>query len=193
RIFAQRLQQSEPGSRAAATARLYRYYVSHVDAAARLLYPNMLRLDVPPGASFADGTAALDWMDAERHCLAAAVVQAAGWDENESTALHNLGIVDFDRGRLSLAAEHYGRAAEIYRRLDRRDPLAASLVNLGLVHLRSGALAAADATLGEAEVLMRAADNRIGQAITLHNLGMVNHQQGRYQLAADRLTAARQS
>jgi hypothetical protein len=94
RSFAQRLQDSEPEAAAAATTRLYRYYVSHVDAAARLLYPNMLRLDVPPSVTFADGTAALDWMDAERHCLVSAVGQAAARWESRSARL----IADGMRG-----------------------------------------------------------------------------------------------
>jgi DNA-binding SARP family transcriptional activator len=81
-----RLYASERGEQedaqpalAAAEQRLYDWYLRTVDAAATLLYPQMRHLPVPPAdgevhaRTFADNTAALAWLDAERHNLVAAV------------------------------------------------------------------------------------------------------------------------
>jgi DNA-binding SARP family transcriptional activator/tetratricopeptide (TPR) repeat protein len=67
-----------------AVTRLLTWYLHTTDAAARLLYPQMVRLDVPPapaGASpvpFDDRAGALAWLEAERTNLLAAVKHAAG-------------------------------------------------------------------------------------------------------------------
>jgi tetratricopeptide (TPR) repeat protein/transcriptional regulator with XRE-family HTH domain len=73
-------QQDAPGERAAAIERLLGWYLSNADAAARLLYPQMLRLDPPaavPRGRFDDHASALAWLDAERSNLLAAVQHAA--------------------------------------------------------------------------------------------------------------------
>ncbi len=59
---------------------LFDWYLFTADAAARLLYPHMLRLPLPssPDApAFHDHVEALRWLDAERHNLIAAVHRAA--------------------------------------------------------------------------------------------------------------------
>ena len=65
---------------AAAVDRLYQWYLSWVDAAARHLYANKVRLPLPVTVSpavFPDPAAALAWLEAERPNLVAAVRQAA--------------------------------------------------------------------------------------------------------------------
>jgi tetratricopeptide (TPR) repeat protein len=75
--------EDPPADRSAATERLCAWYLHSADAAARVLGPEKLRLEVPAPpadtrpAGF-DGTGeALAWLDAERHGLRAAV-QATG-------------------------------------------------------------------------------------------------------------------
>jgi DNA-binding SARP family transcriptional activator/tetratricopeptide (TPR) repeat protein len=88
RLYGQVLTEAEDGprERAMALRRLYDHYVCAADAAARLLYPQMQRLPRPagpgdalpaPGPLFADGAAALDWLEAERGNLVAAAERAA--------------------------------------------------------------------------------------------------------------------
>ncbi len=76
-------EDAEP-ERVAALARLFDWYRHTVDAAARLLYPEILRLTAadPGPAAFTSSTAALAWLDAERPNLVAAVVHGTpgvGW------------------------------------------------------------------------------------------------------------------
>jgi tetratricopeptide (TPR) repeat protein/transcriptional regulator with XRE-family HTH domain len=75
-------QADTPADRATALNRLLGWYLYTADAAARLLYPHILRLDVPPAPAgpphgFADNAGALAWLTAERSNLAAAVRHAA--------------------------------------------------------------------------------------------------------------------
>jgi DNA-binding SARP family transcriptional activator len=74
------LGEDPEADRRAATDRLYRYDLRMVDAAARLLYPEKLRVPVPApdgAVAFVDDKDALAWLDAERGNLVAAVVHAA--------------------------------------------------------------------------------------------------------------------
>ncbi|MEO3855469.1 tetratricopeptide repeat protein [Acrocarpospora sp. B8E8] len=71
------------GTRAALT-RLYDHLLGLADAAADMLYPEVLRLPRPASGSrhefedgFEDGKAAADWLEAERENLVAAVIRAA--------------------------------------------------------------------------------------------------------------------
>lgn len=68
--------------REAAVRGLLDWYLGGADAAAKLIYPDRMRLPVPAVAgaapAFADRAAALAWLDAERTNLVAAVEYAAG-------------------------------------------------------------------------------------------------------------------
>jgi DNA-binding SARP family transcriptional activator len=80
---ADRAHQEDSGDeRRAALGRLFDWYLATADAAARLLYPERLRLpgDPPttPPAGFNDPAGALEWLEAERPNLRAAVEYAAG-------------------------------------------------------------------------------------------------------------------
>jgi len=73
------VEESEP-ERAAAVLRLYDHYLSTVDAAARVLYPQVIRLELPeglPAAAFDDPAPASAWLDVERANLVAAIGYAA--------------------------------------------------------------------------------------------------------------------
>ncbi len=89
RLYAQTLTDAEdsPAERSAATQRLYGFYLRTADSAARLLYPQMQRLPLPPEyarpanaepVDLADPAAALAWLEAERSNLVAAAERAAG-------------------------------------------------------------------------------------------------------------------
>ena len=89
RLYARTLTDAEESAaeRSAATLRLYGFYLRTADSAARLLYPQMQRLPVPPEyaqqadraepADLADSAAALAWLEAERSNLVAAAERAA--------------------------------------------------------------------------------------------------------------------
>lgn len=83
RYAVDRAAREETGpSRGAAQARLYDYYLSTVDAAASVLYPETLRLPPPAragavGGRFPDQAQARRWLDDELACLVAVARQAA--------------------------------------------------------------------------------------------------------------------
>src|SRR5439155_21522613 len=95
RLYAQERLAAEDGDteREAARRRLFDHYLSTVDAAARLLYPEKLRLPlpavgaVPPPAGFDDHASALGWLDAERPNLVAAILDAAEHGPRSATWL----------------------------------------------------------------------------------------------------------
>ena len=81
RLYAaeQAVRDDDSGALRAATDRLYEWYQSGCEAAARALYPGKLRLRRPdPGTAFAGPVAAAAWLDVERANLVAATLQAAG-------------------------------------------------------------------------------------------------------------------
>jgi tetratricopeptide (TPR) repeat protein len=70
--------QDSHADRHAAQARLYEFYLCRVDAAARRLYPHMVRLPTPSAAmAFDDDQQALAWLETEQPNLVAAVRHAA--------------------------------------------------------------------------------------------------------------------
>lgn len=84
RQFARERAEDEesPAERAAALDRLFDFYLRHVEAAADLLFPEMLRLPEPAttdrqAVTFDSHAQALAWLDAERVCMVAAVRYAA--------------------------------------------------------------------------------------------------------------------
>ena len=83
RLYARERADAEDGTAgtAAARGRLLDWYLRHADRAARLLYPGMARLPVPPDpappAEFTDGAGAGRWLDEERANLIAVTEHAA--------------------------------------------------------------------------------------------------------------------
>ena len=81
RLYAVEMARQNDGrdACAAATARLDARYLDAVDAAARALYPEKLRLPLPVASTGAtpERTDALEWLDAERSNLVTSIVDAA--------------------------------------------------------------------------------------------------------------------
>ena len=172
--------------RDAAVARLHAYYLSTADAAARTLYPTTLRLPqasaaASAGQTFADHTAALNWLDVEWPNLLAIV------DAAERTGPHHIAwrLADTLRGYLWLRMDAIGwhtvaiaglRAAEADH-----DPPAQAAAHLSLadLHTRTGDYEAAARHAGQALELCRLAGWRHGEAAAFGSLGNVSRRSGR--------------
>jgi len=69
----------EPGEKDTAVERLFRWYTTHADAAACLLYPELVRLPSAARAPklFDDAASATEWVTAEQHNIMAVATHAA--------------------------------------------------------------------------------------------------------------------
>ena len=193
-------REETAGERDAATRGLLDRYLHTTDAAARLLYPEKLRLPLrapdaqPPApvASFDDHTQALAWLDAERANLVAAVqhagahgLQAAAWLLADSLRgyfwlrMHTVDWLTVARAGLA-AAEADG---------DLRGQAAARL-SLADLHNRQGRYQQAVEHYSRASRLARESGWPEGESTTPSNLGIVYWQSGRLREAADHLTRA---
>jgi DNA-binding SARP family transcriptional activator len=190
RLYAsERAERDSAGEQQAATQRLYDHYLSTVDAAAQLLYPQILRLrpaDIPAAAGFDDPGQALGWLDTERLNLVAAIVYAADHGPHSYAWL----LADALRGYFFLrrhmtdwsavanaglnAAAHSGGVQE----------QAASHQNVGLVHTSEGQYAQAAADFTNALTLSQEAGWVDGEAAALGNLGNAYSELGRPRDAA---------
>jgi DNA-binding SARP family transcriptional activator len=195
-----RAEDGEPACRAALD-RLLHWYLRTVDAAAGLLYPEILRLpaadagrsgatvaDAP--ATFDDHAAALAWLDAERANLVAAAVHAAdhgprpvGWRLADALrGYFHLRMVTVDWlavARAGLAAAEMdadGRGAGAGQ--------AAARLSLGDLHWRLSRYPEAIEHYAAAATLAEAAAWPQGQAAVHGNLGNVYQQSGRLTQAA---------
>ncbi|OJF11095.1 AfsR/SARP family transcriptional regulator [Couchioplanes caeruleus] len=181
--------------RTAATEQLYAQYLRNADAAARRLYPQRLRIPMPVREdvlSFADDTAALEWLDSERTNLVAAVEHAATHGPRPYSWL----LADALRGYFWLrmyptewlTVAHAGLAAAAAE--DSLLGQAAAQLSLGTAHYRWGRQRAALEPYMQALELSRRAGWHDGQAAALGNLGLVHEEAGRLRLAADRYAEA---
>ncbi|HEV2377098.1 MAG TPA: BTAD domain-containing putative transcriptional regulator, partial [Streptosporangiaceae bacterium] len=185
-------EESEP-DRQAARRRLVSSYLSEVDAAARLLYPEKLRLPLPATrdgrahASFDSPAAALAWLDAERPNLTAAVADAAE---------HGLGpmawlLADALRGYfyLSMHTTDWRQAAQAALAAARSEghlrAQAAAHLSLADLDWRASRHREAISHYTEAVTLSQQAGWAEGEATALGNLGTVHWQAGRLDTAAE--------
>jgi DNA-binding SARP family transcriptional activator len=188
-------EDTEP-ERHAALERLLLFYLRAVDAAARLLYPDKLRLPLPdsgpaPGepatAGFGDVAAASAWLEAERPNLVAAVHHAAahgprsvGWQ-----------LADALRGYFHLRREAadwlaVGQAGLSCAQADDHPAAqAAAHLSLALLHWNHSRHAQATHDYTQALALARRAGWPDGEAAALGNLGNVYQEMGQLQRAAD--------
>jgi DNA-binding SARP family transcriptional activator len=184
--------------RRAAIRRLLEWYLRTVDAAARLLYPEMLRLPLPtadtqqPTTRFEEHTQARAWLDAERPNLVSAVQHAAAHGPLPAAWL----IADALRGYLVLRAYAVDWLAVAQAGLaaaeadgDLRAQAAAQL-SLADVHQRQSQHQKAIEHYTRMLVLSRQTGWLDGQATALGSLGCVHWQSGRLHEAADHLTQA---
>src|SRR6266511_2741138 len=121
RYAADRVGLDDFAEREAAERRLSDWYLAGVDAAARVVYPQMARLPVPadlPEMRYEDDTAGMAWLEAERANLVAAVVRAA--DDGPRQYAWRLGDALRVRRDPRLGPRRPGRGARPRRRGARR-------------------------------------------------------------------------
>jgi DNA-binding SARP family transcriptional activator/Tfp pilus assembly protein PilF len=192
---AERVQHDHRTERDAARGRYFQWWLRSVDAAARLVYPDLPRLPLPEpdaGASlplegFRDPAQALAWLDAERANLVAVVEHTA----NQGPRAVAWRLADALRGyfwrRMSpidwpIVAEAGLRAANAEGDLRGR---AACHLNLANLHGRRSQYGQAVAQLEEARRLCDASGWLEGQASTLGALSTVYWMMGELREAAD--------
>jgi DNA-binding SARP family transcriptional activator/tetratricopeptide (TPR) repeat protein len=206
RAYAQALTETEDSAaeRAAATRRLYEFYLRTADAAARLLYPQMQRLPLPPQTdpvepvAPADPAAALAWLEAERGNLVAAVERAAAHGPRPPAwllvdALRGyfwmrrypadwlaagraaLAASTMDSDDLGLAAAHLC-LAQAYRFLSRHDTAIEHFSHAGTHAARAGWRPGAAAATGSIANLYRD-QGRLAEAADYHRRARAIFQQ----------------
>ncbi|HEY7143945.1 MAG TPA: BTAD domain-containing putative transcriptional regulator [Streptosporangiaceae bacterium] len=210
-------QEISAAERAAATGRLYGFYLRSADAAARVLHPNMQRLPAPgagagpgpgPGSGPADDdpagaraesvvftahAGALAWLEVERPNLVAIVTAAAAHGPGETAWL----LADALRGYFWMrryagdwltVAESGLAAAQAGP-----DPGAMAAAHLSLAQAKRwlARYPAAAGHLTEARELARQAGWRQGEAAALGSLANVYRDQGRLAESAEHHRQAR--
>jgi tetratricopeptide (TPR) repeat protein/transcriptional regulator with XRE-family HTH domain len=175
----------------AALTRLFDYYLRGAAAAIGTLFPAVddrrVCLSVPAAdPPVADPAAALDWLDTERACLAAAVAWTAGngWP-GHTTRLASVLRHHLENGghfpEAMIIHNHAQRAAQL---IGDRGAEANALDNLGRIAWLQGRHQQAVNRLQQALTLFRAEGDRSGQARAWLNLGITSGRQGHYEEAA---------
>lgn len=193
-------REDSAAEREAAVRRLLDWYLSRVDAAARLLYPEILRLPVavPEAPAVFDTRAdALAWVDAERTNLVAAMNFAAT-TVAAGSGPHALAwrLADGLRGyfHLRMCAVDWLSAARAARAAAVRDrepaAEAAAELSLGDLYWRISRYPAAIEHYGRAADAAGRAGWPLGEAAVHGNQGIVYQQSGRLDLAVDRFQRA---
>ncbi|MDT5035460.1 MAG: hypothetical protein QOE03_645, partial [Micromonosporaceae bacterium] len=193
RLYATERAEAEEteGERAAASRRLHDHYLHTVDAAAALLYPEKLRLPLPPRppgvrvTGFADHAVASSWMEAERANLVAVVRHAPPADAwLLADALRGyfwLRVNTVDWLVVANAALAAGEAdAAPHAR-------AAAHLSLGDAHWHTGRHREAIEHYTASLALSQKSGSLAAQSATLNNLAGVNWQIGEVKLAAAQL------
>jgi DNA-binding SARP family transcriptional activator len=191
-------REDSTAEREAAVRRLLDWYLSQVDGAARLLYPEILRLPAAvapapePPAVFDTRAEALAWVDTERTNLVAAMKVAA------ESGPHPLAwrLADGLRGyfHLRMCAVDWlsGARAGLAAAIRDREPAAeaAAELSLGDLHWRISRYPAAIEHYGRAAEAAGRAGWSLGEAAVHGNQGIVYQQSGRLDLAVDRFQRA---
>ncbi|MCA2219282.1 AfsR/SARP family transcriptional regulator [Jidongwangia harbinensis] len=194
RVYAARTAQAvdDLAEREAATARLLDWYLTHTDAATRLLYPHVWRMEPASGAGVpVDRATALRWLDGERSNLVACARHAAA----HGPGRYAWQIADAARGHLwhgghivewRALAEAGWAAAE---RLDDGYARAGMSQSLAFLATTCHAPDAVD-RYAVALDLSRRSGWRRGEAMALGNLGRTYNDLGRLDLAVQCLEQA---
>lgn len=190
------LRDEVPPEQAAATRRLLDHFLYRVDAAARLVYPQVVRLPLPPNGSvtpaFTDRKSALGWLEAEVSNVVAAVHLAREQGEATSAWL----LADALRGffwisrRMAewLAASQAGLAAAAEQRDVRAQ--AAARLSLGIAYRSLQQHDSASEHLEHALALSRECAWPEAEASVLGSLAIASAEQGRTSDAVGQLTQA---
>jgi tetratricopeptide (TPR) repeat protein len=200
RLYARRRTEAEDSEqeRQAALERLLDWYLCSVDAAVRLLCPEVLRLPLPatdrppPSRPLEDNNSALAWLDAERPNLVAAVAHAAEHGPGQAAWLLADALRCYLVRRMYtadwLAVAHAGLAAAQADGDGRAE--AAARLSLAELHSRQGRYLPAMEHCTQAVTLTRRTGWLDGQATALGKLGIVYWQLGRLDEAAEQYTEA---
>jgi tetratricopeptide (TPR) repeat protein/transcriptional regulator with XRE-family HTH domain len=116
------------------------------------------------------------------HALSAA--RRTGDRTAEATALHTVGLIDWQQGRLQQASDHHRQALALFREADDQAGEAHALVNLGMAQTELGSYEQAARHQEEALTIFRSIGDHHGEARAIGNLGWTRQRQGRYQEAA---------
>ncbi len=195
RYAADRVGLDDFAEREAAERRLSDWYLAGVDAAARVVYPQMARLPVPadlPEMRYEDDTAGMAWLEAERANLVAAVVRAA--DDGPRQYAWRLG--DALRGYFWL--RRYGVdwqtvaqcALSAARAEGEVAGEAAAELSLANIDWSLGRARQAVEHCERALPLAHASGWRLGESAALNNLGSLYTELGDSERAIDSLNAA---
>ncbi|WP_426505655.1 tetratricopeptide repeat protein [Dactylosporangium sp. McL0621] len=187
-------EDDEPGRRAA-RQRLLEHYLSGLDAAAHLLYPEKLRMPLPPReppVALAGHAQALAWIDAERPNLVAAVRDAAEHGPRAATWL----LADALRGYFHLRVHTIDWLTVAHASLagarSAQEPAAEAVSHLSIAdaHWRRSRHDLAVEHFQQALAASRRTDWAQCQATILGNLGAVHWQSGHLRAAGDRIAEA---
>jgi DNA-binding SARP family transcriptional activator/Tfp pilus assembly protein PilF len=124
------------------------------------------------------------------HSVARQAARRTGDCVAESTALTNLGIVDWRQGRYRQAAAYHRQALELSREIGDRTGEAMALNNLGIVYERQGRHREAADHYRQTALLSAQLADVTGEARALANLGGVGCLQGRFEQAAEHFERA---
>jgi tetratricopeptide (TPR) repeat protein/DNA-binding SARP family transcriptional activator len=186
-------REDTAADRNAAQVRLYDFYLSTVDTAARLLYPEKLRLSIPasdtvaPTAPIRDRAQASGWLDQERACLVAAVRHGASHGPRQAAWL----LADALRGYFWLrkwvvdwlaVGEAALTAAEAEHNLAAR---AAAQLSIADAHLARGRHPQAIEGYQHALQIARRLGSAEVRSAALNNLGGVYRRLGQLRKAAE--------
>ena len=192
-------EEEDEATRSAALSRVSGHYRTHLNAAADLLYPHLLRLPDRAGAPeteqvrpFRDGAAALSWLDDECANLVALITHLEQQGNHADTwTLAALLNGYFVMGR---STRDWQAVAEAGRRAASAagDVMAGAMteLNLGMVHNMRAPQAAAAAHHARAAELARQAGWIDGEAVALNNLARASWLAARLDETVDCLTRA---
>ncbi len=176
-----------------ATRRLYDYYLRGVDAAARALYPVMVRLPSASGSgpAFANQVSASRWLDAERPNLVAAIAHAAGRGAGDSARPVSWLLADALRGYfwLRMYTVDWQTVGEVALEAAEADgdarAAAAAHLSLGLLCQQVTRHKDAIEHYTRALALSRQSGWAAGESAALTNLGNLYVEMGRLEEAVD--------
>ncbi|MGK5728215.1 BTAD domain-containing putative transcriptional regulator [Streptomyces sp. URMC 124] len=202
RLFAAECATLEEGSQARgdSIARLFRHYLASADLAARLLYPEKVRLpniDVTSNhcAEFSDQGEAYEWIQKEHVNIVAALKVA----EDLGFPQYAWQLCDTLRGYFWLCRDGSNwlsisnAAVAAARRAGDDFALSAAQISLGDAHRSLGQYEEAARHYESAFCVTEIAGWQEGKALALNDLGLVDILTGRLQDAVKRYTAAQGS